>query len=139
VVLGLNRWYTLKIACVGDSIEVYVDDVLRLSYIDEEAPLLWGRIGLEIAHNSHVCLDAVKVYKTHRLYVAHLIRVAQDEVDEARMLDADTGEAELQRLKGEALDEFKDGMINEETYNILNKRIDDYMREIREEIEKENA
>jgi len=30
-------------------------------------------------------------------------------------------------------------MIDEETYNILNKRIDDYMREIREEIEKENA
>jgi len=61
VVLGLSRWYTLRIACVGGSIEVYVDDVLRLSYIDEEAPLLWGWIGLEIAHNFRVCFDAVKV------------------------------------------------------------------------------
>jgi len=46
------------------------------------------------------------------------------------MLDADTGEA---------LDEFKEGMIDEEAYNILNKRIDDYMREVQEEVEKGNA
>ncbi|MFQ6053670.1 MAG: hypothetical protein ACE5OO_05530, partial [Candidatus Bathyarchaeia archaeon] len=46
-------------------------------------------------------------------------------------------EAELHRLKDEALDEFKEGMIDEDNYETLIKRIDEYMREVREEIEKE--
>ncbi|MFQ6074632.1 MAG: family 16 glycoside hydrolase [Candidatus Bathyarchaeia archaeon] len=57
----LNTWYTLKIVCVGNSIKIYVDDVLRIDYMDEEDPLLSGRIGLESGNLSHVHYDDVKV------------------------------------------------------------------------------
>lgn len=46
-------------------------------------------------------------------------------------------ETELYKLKDEALDEFKEGMIDEDNYNILGRRIDDYMNEVKEQIEKE--
>lgn len=36
-------------------------------------------------------------------------------------------------------DEFKEGMIDEEKYSILNERIDDYLREVKEEISRENV
>lgn len=43
-------------------------------------------------------------------------------------------EAELYRLKDVALDEFKAGRINETTFQILDGRIDNYLKEIREQI-----
>jgi hypothetical protein len=46
-------------------------------------------------------------------------------------------EAELIRLKGEILHEFKEGLIDEENFETLDKRIDKYLREIREEIKKD--
>ena len=107
VFLGPNRWYNIKIVCVGNSIEVYVDDVLRLSYVDEEDPLLSGKIGLECAPGAQVYFDDVKVYTTYRLYVEYLIGDASDEIGEAKMLDADTGAAE-QKL-AEARDALSGG------------------------------
>lgn len=65
-----------------------------------------------------------------------------DEVDNIYSrfkMNARRCEAELHRLKGEALDEFKGDTIDEDNYNILNKRIEDYMREVREEIEREKT
>ena len=46
-------------------------------------------------------------------------------------------EAELIRLKGDVLHEFKEGLIDEENFETLDSRIDKYLREIREEIKKE--
>jgi hypothetical protein len=46
-------------------------------------------------------------------------------------------EAELIRLKGDILHEFKEGLIDEENFETLDKRIDKYLREIREEIKKD--
>ena len=43
-------------------------------------------------------------------------------------------EAELFRFKEQVISEFKQGMITEENYNILDGRIEEYLTEIREEI-----
>src|SRR3989344_3209657 len=43
-------------------------------------------------------------------------------------------EAELYRLKDMLADELKKGKIDESTYSILEKRIEDYLKEIREQI-----
>jgi len=48
-------------------------------------------------------------------------------------------EAELHRLRDEVLDEFKEGTIDEDNYNTLDNRIEDYMKEIIEQIEKEKS
>lgn len=100
--ININTWYTLKIVCVGNNIRAYVNDVLQLQYIDTENPFLTGRIGLEICADSHIHFDDVKVSTTHRLYVTHLIKEAQDEIDEAWMVDADTGEAEQRLTEAQA-------------------------------------
>lgn len=105
--LNTNTWYTLKIVCVGNRIRLYVDDVLKLDYVDDVDPILSGRIGLEGNPDSHILFDDVKVSTTHRLYTSYLIKEAQDEISRARMVDADTGEAE-QRL-AEAQAAFAEG------------------------------
>jgi len=46
-------------------------------------------------------------------------------------------ETELYRLKDDVLDDFKEGMIDEKNYKTLDKRIGDYMKEVKEQIEKE--
>lgn len=46
-------------------------------------------------------------------------------------------EADLHSLNNEVLDEFKQGTLDEGHYNVLNERIDDYMNEVKEQIEKE--
>ncbi len=43
-------------------------------------------------------------------------------------------EAELYRFKEQMISEFKQGMITEENYNVLDGRIEEYLAEIREEI-----
>jgi hypothetical protein len=60
LVLNLNRWYTFRIVCVGNSIKVYVDGVLKLEYVDEEGPVLYGRIGLESGPEAQIYYDDVK-------------------------------------------------------------------------------
>jgi hypothetical protein len=46
-------------------------------------------------------------------------------------------EAELYKVKEEIIDEFKDGKMQANNYNFLEKRIEDYMNEIKEQIYKE--
>ncbi len=106
--LAQNRWYAIKIVCVGNSIKVYVDGVLRLDYVDEEDPILSGRIGFERGPEFPIFFDDVRVSTTHRLYVTHLIRAAQSEIDEARTLGADTGEAEVRLAEAGAALEGED-------------------------------
>lgn len=48
-------------------------------------------------------------------------------------------EAELYRLRGLVLEQLKNGKINENSYSILDKRIDDYLGEIRERIMEEKV
>jgi len=48
-------------------------------------------------------------------------------------------EAELYRIKDQVFTEFKQGVINAKNYNILEERIEEYIKEIREEIEKIKA
>ena len=118
---NLNEWYSIKIVCVGNRIWVYVDDELKLDYVDDENPLLSGRIGFSVTeHEIH--FDDIRVSTTHRIYVAYRIKEAQDEIDEANMVDADASEAE-QRL-AEAQAAFAEGDLSsaealaEETFNM---------------------
>ena len=46
-------------------------------------------------------------------------------------------EAELYRFKEQVMSEFKQGMITEENYNVLDGRIEEFLAEIREEILRE--
>lgn len=48
-------------------------------------------------------------------------------------------EAELYRIKDQVFTEFKQGVINAKNYNTLDERIEEYIKEIREEIEKIKA
>ena len=48
-------------------------------------------------------------------------------------------ESELIRLKGEILHEFKEGLIDEQNFETLDRRIDEYMKEIHEEIQRDRS
>ena len=81
----------------------------------------------------------VKMHSTRRRKKI-LFKNLMEEVDEVYSrfkMNAIRCEAELHRLKDDVLDEFKEGMIEEDNFNVLGRRIDDYMREVREEIKKE--
>jgi hypothetical protein len=92
-----NRWYSFRIVCIGSTIQVYVDDALKLTYTDESDPILMGPIVLESGPGSVIYYDDVTVSTTLRLYAEHLIQEARDEINQAKTLGAETGEAE-QRL-----------------------------------------
>jgi len=91
---GVDTWYAVKIVCAGSRFWVYVDDELKIEYEDDDEPILSGRVGLENGPGTDVYFDDVRVYTTHRLYVTYLIEAAQDEINDARMVGADTSEAE---------------------------------------------
>ncbi len=55
-----DRWYSLAIVGIGANIKVYVDDVLKIDYIDP-APVLLGGVGLGMASGSEVRVDEVEV------------------------------------------------------------------------------
>jgi len=107
VLLNPNAWYDFKIVCVGNGVWVYVDDVLKLEYVDEDDPILSGRIGLESSPDSQIYFDDVKVSTTYRLYVDHLVQEAEDEIYDAKLIDAETTIAE-QRLS-DAQTAFSEG------------------------------
>jgi hypothetical protein len=58
-----------------------------------------------------------------------------DDVYTRFKMNARQCEAELLRLKDQVIEAFKQGMINEDNYNVLIRRIEEYLREIREELE----
>ena len=63
-----------------------------------------------------------------------------DEIDEIYSrfkMNARQCESELYKLRDQVLDEFKEGAIDEDNYKVLDKRLDDYMKEIKEEIARE--
>jgi hypothetical protein len=62
-----------------------------------------------------------------------------DDVYSRFKMNAIKCESELIRLKSEVLREFKEEIIDEENFELLDSRIEDYLKEIREEIEKEDG
>ena len=84
-------WYTFRVVCSGGGLWVYVDDELRLEFVDDEDPVLSGRIGLESGPGGQFYFDDVRVYVTHFVYVEHLIGVAEGAINEARVAGVDTG------------------------------------------------
>ena len=47
-------------------------------------------------------------------------------------------ESELLRLKNDVLNEFKEGIIDEQNFKILDERIDHYLTEVREEVHRQD-
>jgi len=69
-----------------------------------------------------------------------LFKKLVDEVDEVYSrfrMNARRCEAELYKLRDQALDGLQQGVVDENSYNVLENRIDDYLKEIGEEIESE--
>jgi hypothetical protein len=107
--LNPNTWYTITIVCIENSIKIYVDGVLWLSYLDENDPFLYG--GLQVAVGGYegapaaMLIDDVKVFTTYRLYVTNLINKAEIEINNEKIFGADTIGAEEKLLEAqEALD-----------------------------------
>ena len=61
-----------------------------------------------------------------------------DSVHSDFKLNAHRCETELHKLNNDVLSEFKQGTLDEEHYNTLNLRIENYMKEVRKRIDKEN-
>lgn len=61
-----------------------------------------------------------------------------DSVHSDFKLNAHRCETELHKLNNDVLSEFKQGTLDEEHYNTLNLRIEDYMKEVRKRIDEEN-
>ena len=61
-----------------------------------------------------------------------------DKVYTSFKLNSRSCETELHKLNNSVLDEFKQGTLDEEQYNTLNQRIEDYMKEVQKQIEEEN-
>jgi len=59
--INLNQWYTIKINVRSNEISVYVDNDLKLSYVDADNPLTNGRIAYESLDDSQVYVDDVEV------------------------------------------------------------------------------
>ncbi len=60
---NLGQWYDFRIELSGSNIKVYVDDTLKIDYIDSE-PLAGGAVAFETLDDSKVYVDDVSVRKT---------------------------------------------------------------------------
>jgi hypothetical protein len=74
--------------------------------------------------------------KRHKILFTKLMEDIDDVYTRFRM-NTLRCETELYRYKNQVLEDFKQGLIDEEKYNILDKRIDSYLKEIEEEKAKE--
>jgi cytochrome c-type biogenesis protein CcmE len=110
VFLQTSKWYSLKVVCHGDTINVYLDNDLKLSYIDETDPIYRGKIVLESSPDSRIHFDDIKVSTTLKLYIENLVNEAENEIYKADQLDADTTAAE-QKL-AEARTALKNGDLS---------------------------
>ena len=183
-----NKWYTVKIVCVGNNIRVYVDDILKIDYTDNDNPHLYGHIGFETLDNSHAHVDDVKVvsagvaltpvastpsvtpiptpvatptstftsYSIDWEFVGVILAVLGalasaiiawvksrkkrdivsryiEQIDAAfTMPEAgpDEKREELKKIKRMISNKFSSGKIDESVYIILDKRIDDRLKEL---------
>lgn len=94
MVCGDGAWHVFKIVCIGGEFWVYVDDELKMEYVDEDDPFLSGYIGFECGPHTNAYFDDVRVTVTHVEYIKQLIEEAEVAIDEARIVEADVVEAE---------------------------------------------
>jgi hypothetical protein len=90
----VERWYTVKVACDGTRLTVYIDDEMVLDHVDADEPILVGGIALESARDSVIYFDDVKILVTYREYIDHLLVKALGQINEARAANAYTVAAE---------------------------------------------
>lgn len=57
---NLSQWYTVRIEGIAGHVRVYVDDVLRIDFLDTE-PVLFGAIALETLPDSKAQFDDLEV------------------------------------------------------------------------------
>ncbi len=89
-----NIWYTLRFTCEGNQFWVYLDNDLQFTFTDEDEPLTVGRIGLESSPSSVIFYDDVRIYASHEYYVHKLIEEANNAINDAIQVNADTSDAE---------------------------------------------
>ena len=124
--VGFNSdvWYSLKIVCLENNIQIYVNDVLKINYTDEENPHLSGLIGLEpVTYDgdklSHIHFDDIRVSKiANTRDINDLIIYAQSEIDKAKEIHADVSDAEL-KLEQAKLD------LDQEDYRMVQYLVDE--------------
>lgn len=62
-----NKKYTLRVEVKDANIKVYVDDVLKIDYVDAQ-PFICGKVGLRV-HNTHASFDNFNVTTNHTAYI----------------------------------------------------------------------
>ncbi|MCK4825755.1 hypothetical protein KA005_58950, partial [bacterium] len=61
VSLKQNRWYTIKAVLRGNNIKIYLDDSLKIDYIDRDIPILSGISSFETLDDSVINFDDIVV------------------------------------------------------------------------------
>lgn len=100
-------WYEVKVVCEGINLQVYVDGEQLIDFEDWKNPILSGGIGLEGGPSTEVQFDDVRVDMEHSVLIENLLEDAQKEINTAKLIDADIGDAEKTLEK--ALVKLKEG------------------------------
>lgn len=87
-------WYLVRVVCEGASLRVYLDGEQLIDFENGKEPIMSGGIGLEGGHGTEILFDDVKVYVEHHVLVEKLLKDAEDEINGARLIGADTRGAE---------------------------------------------
>ena len=85
-------WRTIKVTSKNDEFWVYVDGELQLHVTDGAIPS--GMIGFDTDPGSLIHIDDVRVTAQQEFYVSHLLDLAVNAINEARIRGADTSDAE---------------------------------------------
>jgi hypothetical protein len=108
--MNSGTWYTFKIVCIGNRILVYINDFLKIDYLDKESPILNGGIGLETGVGSDIYFDDVMIFSTYEVSVNLLLERVENEINQARLDGYETTDAE-KKLE-EAYDAFEEGKLS---------------------------
>jgi len=49
----LNKWYEIEVSIVDNSIKIYIDDILKIDFIDENNPIDSGTVALQVWPGGH--------------------------------------------------------------------------------------
>jgi len=87
-------WHEVRVVCEGPILSVYIDGEQLIDFEDMKDPLISGGIGLEGGPDTEILFDDVKVYVEHWVLVEKLLKDAEDAINGARLIGADTRGAE---------------------------------------------
>ena len=121
--LDANQWYSMKIVCEGNRIGVFVDNVLKINYIDSENQIRSGKFGIEGGMESHLFFNEVEVRSTQDVYAMTLLEIAEKSINNARIDGYDTSLVE--KKLNDAYSAYNNGVYMEAS---------DYGKEVLEEI-----